>query len=693
MGLVAGTVLSLVGAWWVVAVHAHGNHQWVRSALLVVLSVSLVWRGHRRYRVLKSDAAVRLEAEVGMHLAVLTYALVEALPGGLEGSFHPLVYVVAMWAAGFLCRRAMAATLTMAGALELGLGLLATDLETAAIASRLGLLSVFAGLNLVVFRAEISRVRRLSRQRIDSELSRMRETARSYRLDAGRVSIEGAQSATMAAEQLVHSSIDQLHLSLRFVLDLLRQSCGLQTAAVLWLDEGGAQLTLREISSEAPDFASGPFSAKHGLFAAALKTQRPVTLSGRQADGRMPLYEGAPRSECVCALPLLEAGRSVGVLLVDLAPGRALDEQTKAVLLDASRFVLRSVGNERSFLQLERAKTEQGKLYRAADLLAEARTEAEVIRAGVDAARLFADFDFAAVTLFHAKDNLHEVCAVSGHDAEALVGETFGHNAGLVSMVVQNCHSLPYRGVLQSSHVVFDERLRVPRMPSMIVLPLMVHDAALGTLLLGSGNAGAFSDEVQPLLEVLSRHVAVSLANARMMKRLEDLATTDGMTGLLNKRALTEAARSKLRAATRFGRPLSVVIADIDLFKRVNDGYGHDIGDEVIKGFADVLKGSKRETDAVGRFGGEEFVVVCEETDGAGAQLLAERIRQELECKVFATPQGELRVTCSLGVATFPQAGADWERLFKAADEALYSSKQGGRNRVSVWAPSMRGAA
>jgi diguanylate cyclase (GGDEF)-like protein len=178
-----------------------------------------------------------------------------------------------------------------------------------------------------------------------------------------------------------------------------------------------------------------------------------------------------------------------------------------------------------------------------------------------------------------------------------------------------------------------------------------------------------------------------------MLKRLEDLATTDGLTGLLNKRALTDVARHKLKSAERFKKPLSLLVCDIDHFKKVNDNYGHDIGDVVIKGFSDVLKRVKRDTDSVGRFGGEEFVLVCEQTDAHGAELLAERIRSELASVVFHTPQGQLSVTCSVGVSTFPSAGQDWEQLFKATDEALYVSKRGGRNRVTLWSPGLRGVA
>jgi diguanylate cyclase (GGDEF)-like protein len=235
--------------------------------------------------------------------------------------------------------------------------------------------------------------------------------------------------------------------------------------------------------------------------------------------------------------------------------------------------------------------------------------------------------------------------------------------------------------------VVLTKRLAWPKIPSLLVLPLLHHGRVLGTLILGAKRRQAFGDAVRPTLEVLASHLAVSLSNARMVHKLETMATTDGMTGLLNKRAMLDAAAQKVASAARFGNKLSVLVTDIDFFKKVNDTYGHDVGDIVIKGLGKILERQKRTTDVVARFGGEEFVILCEQTDEAGALQLGERIREELQKTTFHCPMGALNVTCSVGVATFPEAGATWDDLFKAADEALYASKRGGRNKVSVWTP------
>jgi len=140
--------------------------------------------------------------------------------------------------------------------------------------------------------------------------------------------------------------------------------------------------------------------------------------------------------------------------------------------------------------------------------------------------------------------------------------------------------------------------------------------------------------------------------------------------------------RRKIRSADRFNRRVSLVVTDLDHFKSVNDTYGHATGDVVLKELGELLRRMKRETDVVARFGGEEFCILCEETDTDGAIQLAERIREAMAGTVFQTEHGELTVTCSLGVATYPDDAPNDQVLFEEADKALYAAKHQGRDRV-----------
>lgn len=673
----AGTLVSLGLAVYLVVWATDPPPSWLSGVMLGVLALNLTRQAFVLSKRRSGDADIALFTG----LTVATYALVLELPGGLDGAYYPLVYVTMMVAAAY-CRPLAAATVVLlAAALEAGLRAVAlgqTDFWS--LCPRLAFLGGFTVLNAVLFRAEIERVRRVSRELFQAEVDKLRSAARAYRL------LGAAEER--ADERALQSAVGEVEEAARYALRLLKASLGLQGACLLQLE--GQTLSVFEADADGP-LARDAFRVNEGLFAAVVERKQTITIVGPRARHHAVVYDGARVVGALCALPIKEKDQVRGVLLVDRQDERAFSEADVAELTRGAEFLLRAMENERVFSVLSRVHREQAKLYRAVQALAGASTEAEVIEATVESAREVAAFDFAAVTLFHRKDGTHEIVAVSGDGAAGLVERTFRHNAGLVSMVVANRHALPYRGEYDPSRqTVFAVGLAPPKFPSLLVLPLGAGDRVLGTLVLGSGQVGAFSESVRPALEVLASHMAVSLSNARMVKRLEEQATTDGMTGLLNKRTLIAEAEKRLAAAARFKKVLSILVTDIDHFKKVNDTYGHDVGDVVIKGMGEVLKRIKRDTDIVGRFGGEEFVIVCEHTDEAGAKNLAERIRRELEATTFQTELGPLSVTASIGVATFPMAGNDYAQLFKATDEALYVAKRSGRNQVVTWSPRLK---
>jgi diguanylate cyclase (GGDEF)-like protein len=174
---------------------------------------------------------------------------------------------------------------------------------------------------------------------------------------------------------------------------------------------------------------------------------------------------------------------------------------------------------------------------------------------------------------------------------------------------------------------------------------------------------------------------------ARYQMRLAEGALQDPLTGLYNRRHLEERLASELAAAQRHGRPVSLLMCDVDHFKSINDAHGHLAGDEALKMVAFVLRGAVRKEDVLARYGGEEFVIVARETPLEGAQSLAERVRRAVERSRCAWQGLDLGVTVSIGVtvsggAAAYVAGRTDRELLQAADRALYAAKAGGRNRV-----------
>ena len=166
-------------------------------------------------------------------------------------------------------------------------------------------------------------------------------------------------------------------------------------------------------------------------------------------------------------------------------------------------------------------------------------------------------------------------------------------------------------------------------------------------------------------------------------RQLEAMALTDSLTGLPNRRAIDVWAPRELSAATRYDFPMWVAMADLDFFKRINDGYGHSAGDAVLQGFAEILKKNARASDICGRVGGEEFLLVFTHVERKNVDGVIERIRKALEEQEFSFQGKAIHATASFGVAGFNRGDiADFVSLVARADAALYSAKQKGRNRV-----------
>ena len=167
-------------------------------------------------------------------------------------------------------------------------------------------------------------------------------------------------------------------------------------------------------------------------------------------------------------------------------------------------------------------------------------------------------------------------------------------------------------------------------------------------------------------------------------RKMLEAALRDGLTGAFNKRYLMDRLATELAFAQRHEMPLSLVMLDVDHFKRVNDTFGHPAGDDVLVKLAKVVQETVRAEDVFARYGGEEFAVLCRSVDMESAGILAERLRERIAAMVVEHEGERIPVTVSLGVAGFPEVAQSAEKLISAADEALYEAKQHGRNRVAM---------
>jgi two-component system cell cycle response regulator len=219
----------------------------------------------------------------------------------------------------------------------------------------------------------------------------------------------------------------------------------------------------------------------------------------------------------------------------------------------------------------------------------------------------------------------------------------------------------------------------LPRARNVMVVPLMADDQAAGVLVLEQGSGvETMPSRTLGMLVQFAAHATLALRNAWLLVEVERLAKFDPLTGLANRRVFEAALNREVARAKRTGMPVTLVLLDVDHFKRVNDTYGHQAGDEVLRHVGEALGHVGRETDLVARYGGEEFAVILPDTPVAEAMKVAERLRAAV-----ADFPGLVPVTASAGVAVLPGNANDPPSLVQAADEALYESKRAGRDRTT----------
>ena len=223
------------------------------------------------------------------------------------------------------------------------------------------------------------------------------------------------------------------------------------------------------------------------------------------------------------------------------------------------------------------------------------------------------------------------------------------------------------------------------RSKSLLSVPLKTRGQVLGVININNDHTPrVFTEQDQELLMLFANQAAIALENARLYGELEKLAITDGLTGLANHRTFQERLVREISRAERFQQELSLIILDIDHFKHVNDKYGHQVGDQVLRSVGNTLQDQLRKMDFVARYGGEEFAVIMPQTRKSEAIRIAERLRESTAQGRYLKAEPDRSITISLGIAEYPSDATEPPLLVEKADRALYTSKELGRNRVTA---------
>ena len=479
------------------------------------------------------------------------------------------------------------------------------------------------------------------------------------------------------AEQL-----QRLESYLEPLLQLAAKATKARAATLLQVADGAESYWARLSAGGTGEVESKRFNLRGSFLAAVLQTEQPVSLASATRPHRLPWWREPAPVQSVLAIPIQIWDEPPLILTLEHERPGHFDENRRELALAIATQMSEAQALFRRQAQHYVEELELKGLLGASEKLSGAAHVVDLLRHIVEYARAVGKFDTCAVCLLSEGNEGFSVVVAEGYRKEML-GKSFPLEspnwAGWVLRAREE--PLAIRMERRSGMPILDTKERATTGTNFLAVPLRAQQRVCGALLL-TRSVDAFTARELRLLRIYCNQAAVAMENAFVYERVENLAATDALTGLFNRRYLDGALERELARASRSDSSLALLMLDIDHFKSFNDTYGHAMGDLVLKKVATTLSDGLRQADVLARFGGEEFVVVLPQVTAAAALDSAERIRASVE-RASIHPGGERKhVTVSIGLAMFPDQSDTPETLLEAADQALYRAKKLGRNRV-----------
>lgn len=473
------------------------------------------------------------------------------------------------------------------------------------------------------------------------------------------------------AGQAVLSTFD-LDEVLQRILVIARDFFHLQNVAILLLDKETQELHPRCVIGWDPGTEDLRLPLDRGITGAAARQKRPLYVADVSKDSNYVSTAQSTRSEL--AIPLMVRHEVVGVLDCQSANLNHFDNDTIDLLTLFSTQASMALQNAHLY-SLERQRARQLEVINAVARETTAVLDQEELLVKVCSV-IQQTFQVGHVSVLLRDDDGLVLRASQGRfNAAPSPGGRVPATSGLWGEALAAGRTLIENDVRAGAEHGFSHETQ-----SRMCIPLVSFGQTLGVLVLESERPGSFQEGDIESLEAVADICATAIQNAHYVERVKQLAYLDGLTGIFNRRFFELRVIEEIDRARRFNSGMAVVMVDIDQFKRLNDEFGHLLGDEVLRQVSSIFHQQLRKIDVVCRFGGEEFAILLSQTNPQHALAVAEKLRRLVESWQF--PGVPRPVTISAGVATFPDHGITRDELVKSADAGLYAAKQGGRNRV-----------
>ncbi len=472
-------------------------------------------------------------------------------------------------------------------------------------------------------------------------------------------------------------------------LEGLKSSLDASTIVLLLESAGATEFAIYAAASDQRIMTQGVFAAGLGVLG-SLKSCSELSLSPyRQGHPPIPYHAQQYRPGFFFAqrFDLHWYGTQDGqkaILCLERDTNSPLNESGKHLVALSMDQIAYQVGLCRELIAVEFERQSLFQAFSGLHLLTPAYDLHSVFDAAGKAVRLIVDAEQLAFSFVEADG--HRFQYLDGPLGEELVDGFYPLEDSLIGQAVKYRRVVPEQLGNPGHFSVVNGTKCFDQFHSLMILPLVLDaKKVLGVMLLATRKEGGFNRHHRDLIGLIVSQLAIKVDLALANEQISRMSLTDALTGIANRRAFERGFAAIYERALRRDGEFSLIICDIDYFKRINDVYGHSCGDMVLKQVARQLQTVVRSGDLAARVGGEEFVVLLEDSSEAGSMEVAERLRRQVETLPLYWQGEALQVTMSFGVACYPKAGREPQRLYEIADKALYRAKQGGRNRSQLW--------
>ena len=491
-----------------------------------------------------------------------------------------------------------------------------------------------------------------------------------------------------AEELRIQKGVDtvyEVNKMIKNILSLLRSSFRTHSCVFIQISASSQKAIIRGYDTASNDFKSGHcVLINSNIYHFAISKQSAFQKqSDSSLSAQLDLYEN--NKDCiksVLVVPVVESASVVALIVIDSTEKRVYTKEEIELSNSYSSFIIQQLQVYRMLKESEEKAIQFQMLSHISRELMQSLKLNTILERLLDYCYMSAPYDACLLVL--KNKNFIELMIQRGFDnptkrikieqCKNWVGWILLNREEPLLLNDVNTHKMP----------LWDNTEKIKQWKAVYAVPLIRKSVVVGALVFASEKNDIFKSHIRTMLAIIANNASIIIENSILYEKTEFQAITDGLTEIPNHRFFQETLSNYIEKAKELNEKISLVIADIDFFKKINDTYGHQFGDKVLKKVASILKSSIRDDDFVARYGGEEFAIILKDCDENNAYKVAEKIRKKIQKSDWANLRQKFYVTLSMGIASFPTLANNKNDLIKAADSALYRAKESGRNIVII---------